>query len=1557
MRYAFAPCLALLLACLWTATLKGDQRPTTAVGAAKVDITPDEPIRLTGYGNRQIEATEVAQKLYARALAIGTDDEGPTVVACVDLLGITAELRDQILRRVQATHPLEDRQFVLGSTHTHTGPVVTGLAHGLLVHTMRDDHQQRIDRYTKRLVDKVAEAITTALDNRQEARLYHGRGEVGFAMNRRVLRDGTWAGFGVAEDGPVDHRLPVVVAKDTDDKPLAVWVNYACHCTTLGGQFNKIAGDWAGYASEEIEKTYPGVTALVSIGCGADANPEPRDGPEALEWSAKHGKAVATEVQRLLAQPLKPLSPKITGKFEMIELPFQRPRTRDEWQDLAKQGNQTGAYGEYYLQRLEEGPKIPTSLPYRVSTLLFGDDLAMVFLPGEVVVDYSIRLHAEMDDEKLWVSAYSNDVPCYIPSRRILVERGYEAEFSMIFYWQPNSLDPAVENLIVDTVQKLLPPKFYSEAKQQEFPPPASPEDALQSIRVPEGLKVELVASEPLIMDPVAFDWHADGSLWVVEMGDYPSGLDGKGLPGGQVKVLRDTNGDGRYDSATLFLRDIPFPTGIKVWRDGVLITAAPDILYAEDQTGDDVADVTKVLYTGFGKGNQQHRVNGLRWGLDNWLYVGNGDSDGNIRSTTTGQTVGVRKRDLRIRPDTGELLAFSGNTQFGIAQDDWGHWFGGNNSNPVWHYVLDQRYLDRNPHVVFPDTKRMVSDQPGAAIVFPISRTLHRYNDFDRANRFTSACSPIIYRDHLLGEQYAGNSFVCEPVHNLIQREVVSPQGVTFTSTRAPTERNQEFFASTDNWSRPAMIRTGPDGGLWVADFYRFVIEHPQWIPGHEQRKLDIRGGHDLGRIYRIVPEEGARDIPVLEGMSPRHLVDQLRSANGTLRDMAHQLLLWRDDSESIPLLREMALTDDSPLARIHALSILDGLEQVDEPLLLTMLEEDDPRVTRHAVRVAERWVNRSEQIGPRLSQLSTTQDPHLRLQVAHALGEWKNSAAGPPLGNMLITSASDTYLRAAITSSLNDHNLETALETVLSDEKAHADLAVITPLLQTAIGQGENVLVERLVLAHVPDESRFSAEQLTRILQLFSATDPQRTRFQAILAESERLQKAIQRLERAAVLVATDTEAKLESRIAALDLLRRTGGSDVSDWNPLVQLISPQQPGQLQLAILNLLAERHDESLPGLLPRFSTFTPALKSTLIEHLTRRQARTEWLLSAVEAGQIAAAELSPAVRQQLLNHSDDALRESAHKLLGKASSREDVLKRFQSALHESGDAESGTALFKKHCAACHQVGEIGHAVGPDLAAISNRAPELLLVDILDPNAAVEEKYLQYTAATVDGLLHSGRLLSETENAIVLEGAEKKRFEILRPDLEELRSTGVSLMPEGLEKDLDSQNLADLLAFIGQIGPDPKSFPGLMPTVIKQQSETIELPASATFLFGDSIRFESTYGSLDQWAGPTDKALWRMEVTEPGQYQVHLEYACDPLHSGNRFQVTLAEQTLAQTSRATPSWDEFRSHALGTVALEAGPARLTIQSVGNIHREALMRLRMVRLVQVPATDGG
>ncbi|TXT51231.1 MAG: Membrane-bound dehydrogenase domain protein, partial [Limisphaerales bacterium] len=483
--------------------------------------------------------------------------------------------------------------------------------------------------------------------------------------------------------------------------------------------------------------------------------------------------------------------------------------------------------------------------------------------------------------------------------------------------------------------------KSFSELIAFEMPPAKSPAEALKALRPRPGFTVELVAAEPLIKAPVAFDWDAAGRLWVVEMPDYPLGLDGRGQPGGTVKFLTDTDGDGRYDQATTFLDGLPFPTGVMPWRNGVLISAAPDILFAADTDGDGKADVRKVLFTGFREGNQQHRVNGFEWGLDGWIYAANGDSGGTVNG------VNISGRDFRFRPDTGEFEPESGQTQYHRSRDDWGNWFGNNNPTWLWHYTISDAYLRRNPRLAVKTTKQVLANYPDSTRVFAVSQLPIRFNQPQSAGHVTSGCGSAPYRDELFGPAFATSVFACEPVHNAVHREVLTPDGATFTSRRAEDEQDREFLASTDPWFRPVLARTGPDGALYVADYCRFVLEHPEWIAPETQSRLDLRAGADKGRLYRVLPVGAKlRATPNLAKLNNAALAAALDSPNGWQRDTVQRLLFERSAKDTAPALGRLAAQASSPKVRVQALAALGTLQALAGDVVRAALRDPDPHV-----------------------------------------------------------------------------------------------------------------------------------------------------------------------------------------------------------------------------------------------------------------------------------------------------------------------------------------------------------------------------------------------------------------------------------------------------------------------------------------------------------------------------------------------------------------------------------------------------------------------------------
>jgi hypothetical protein len=447
--------LVVIIASPFQGTASGDEplHGVYTVGVAKIDITPNYPVRLSGFGVRRTESEGVRQRIWAKALAI--DDGQPAILITVDNLGIPAYLVDQVAGRL-AEKVKRDR-FAITATHTHTAPMLKNVCPTLFGLPIPPEHQKHIDRYTTELADRLEKVALEALADRQSSRLEWAIGSVKFAVNRRKP---TPSGIALDKNpkGPVDHDLPVLVVRDLIGKVRAVYVSYACHCVTLSD--DKISGDWAGYAQDQIQDGFPGAVALVSIGCGGDSNPSSGVTGDQAEIAARQGAEIAAEVKRLLANPLTSIQGKITTARRTLELPLADPPSRGEWEERAKRNDAIGYHARVQLGRLENGESLRTKIPYPIQTWAFGDSVALVFLPGEVVVDYSLRLKREFDRRRIWINAYANDAPCYIPSERILQEGGYEGRDAMVYYDLPGPFKPGLEDRIIGAIHEQIGQRF-----------------------------------------------------------------------------------------------------------------------------------------------------------------------------------------------------------------------------------------------------------------------------------------------------------------------------------------------------------------------------------------------------------------------------------------------------------------------------------------------------------------------------------------------------------------------------------------------------------------------------------------------------------------------------------------------------------------------------------------------------------------------------------------------------------------------------------------------------------------------------------------------------------------------------------------------------------------------------------------------------------------------------------------------------------------------------------------------------------------------------------------
>ena len=920
---------------------------------------------------------------------------------------------------------------------------------------------------------------------------------------------------------------------------------------------------------------------------------------------------------------------------------------------------------------------------------------------------------------------------------------------------------------------------------------PLSAEDSLAAIQVDPGYRVELVAAEPLVRDPVSLDWGPDGRLWVVEMADYPYGMDGEGKFGGRIRCLTDTDADGKYDTSTLFLDGLSFPTGVMVWKKGILVTAAPDILYAEDRDGDGLAEHREILFTGFMEGNQQLRVNGLRWGLDNWVHCANGGhhpgfgATNQIRVPATGKAILLGSRDLRFDPGTLNIAPLSGPSQFGRIRDDWGHWFGVQNSYPLWHYVLEDRYLERNTYIPARDARKQLR-LPSNPPVYSNKSLQKRFHSFKQSGRFTSACGPAIYRDDALFPQVVGqqHAFTCEPFHNVVQHHLLRDDDMSFVGERATSTSETDFFASSDRWCRPVHSRTGPDGALWVVDMYRYMIEHPDWLPpeGREELKPFYRFGEDYGRIYRIVPSRRPKvGMLRLDSMSSSELVDQLGQANGVVRDLAHRLLVQSQNRTVLPSLEEVAMRHEVPLARLHALSVLQGLSGLTQPLLQRALEDSHPGVRRHALRLLE--ADDQSSLRQKARAMQDDPDAKVRLQLACTLGGWNDSASGDALA--VLARDPDPYLVAAVLSSAMPHF--DALVAAIDHPQVAANEAFISGLM--TMYPKNTAAADRILKGLLPREGAAPKARHFRLAGHWWTTMQSRGRGQWPTALTD--------LQQMAVVALGNTQSKRAVRLAALTLVDKTA--------TLLPLLRPQESVEFQQAVILSLAKHHSpDTGKALLNHWPTLSPKVRVSVLNVLLGNPHWTASLLDQLMLGGVSPRDINATHRQRLLAHPDKALKARAERLFEGATDDDAArLAKRRGVLDLKGEGTKGRHHFKQRCAVCHQLGNQGQAIGPDLRAITNVSSEALYNAILAPNMAVDPGYLAYTATLTDDTGVYGMIASESGNSVTFKSLDGTATTVLRTAIGNLQSTGVSFMPEGLDQGLTDQQFADLISFVQQ----------------------------------------------------------------------------------------------------------------------------------------------------------
>lgn len=975
-----------------------------------------------------------------------------------------------------------------------------------------------------------------------------------------------------------------------------------------------------------------------------------------------------------------------------------------------------------------------------------------------------------------------------------------------------------------------------------------TPQQSLSSFQIPDGFKIELVASEPMISDPVAMEVDENGNIYVVEMHGYPLDTTGSGV----IKLLTDTDGDGLPDKGVVFAHHLRLPTGIMKWKKGILVVDVPDVIYFEDTDHDGKADIRQVMLTGMALTNPQHIANTPIFGLDNWIYIAHmetvtprvsmefNDSGANVRYANYPSSIQLPRnadgRNIRIKPDTHELDMLSGATQYGQTFDDWGHHLGTSNANHLFHEVIAAQYLQRNPNLLVADASDYIPDHGDAAEVYPITKNPEHQLLTD-VGVITSSCGVTWYQGGLFPDSFNNITFIAEPVHNLVHADRITNKGATFNAARV--YQKKEFLASTDAWCRPVQFYIGPDGALYVIDYYREIIEHPEWMSDEVNNSGDLYNGSDKGRIYRITPV-GTGKINwcsqlKLGSASTEELVRTLASNNIWWRRNAQRLLMDKEDPQTVYLIHQLLDTTNSATAFVHALWIHEGFSATDTLTLQKALHHPVAGVRENAIKIAELHLKQLPQLEKALLSLQNDTSAKVRYQLLCTLGNINSADAEAARQKLLVKDVEDSWVQiAALTSSTGKEYalIEKTIPAIAKNPSEGKKLFFENCAAVIGLSKNAND-IKKLIQLAANNNTQASdwwqsacldglskairakgkplgdiTPQNNLLLSKFSSNATPLVRAAAINLLSAMGIEKDQQWEHTiaqARSIAADTSAADNLRIDALRLLALE--KNKSDEKLMKQIITPEDPEIVQQAALKTFNQiSEDDACTFIVSNWSSLTHDVRDVSMNIFLSSVNNMNLLLDALQKKQIQSASISWPRMVELMNNDDNGIRNRSREILAvNTEDRDAVFKKYQAALLMKGDPSNGVTVFKRVCATCHQVsGQYGQAFGPDLGSIRNRIAESIMADILNPNRSIADKYETWTVVKKNGEKLSGIIASETSAAIFLHNIGGQQTIIPRSEISTMEASQTSAMPVGLEASISIKEMSDILAFLKNI---------------------------------------------------------------------------------------------------------------------------------------------------------
>jgi len=964
---------------------------------------------------------------------------------------------------------------------------------------------------------------------------------------------------------------------------------------------------------------------------------------------------------------------------------------------------------------------------------------------------------------------------------------------------------------------------------------PLDPAESMKHFHLPEGFETQLYAADPNIKGkPITMAWDARGRLWVAETVDYPNEMQKPGQGRDRIVIYEDTKGTGKADKFTVFADKLSIPTSLTFANGGVIVTQAPDTLFLKSSKGDDTADVREVLFSGWGTQDTHAGPSNLRRGFDNWIWGTVGYSG--FRGKIGGKDIRFGQGIYRFKPDGSELefLASTSNNTWGLGFSETGEVFAStaNNQHSV-HLAVPNRFFEgvRGWHG---QGSEGIEDHKK---IHPITKTIRQV---DWHGGFTAAAGHALYSARAFPEEFWDRTaFVCEPTGHLVHVNRLVPKGSGYVA-----RDGWNILSSDDEWTAPVMAEVGPDGALWVIDWYNFIVQHNPTPTGFKTGK---GGAYETplrdkthGRIYRIV-YTGAKKAPKpdLEHAEPKELIAALGNDNLWWRQTAQRLLVERGKTDVVPQLAELVRDARKGPAAFHALWTLHGLGAFTDAkkdatdAVKAGLSHLDPAVRRAALAVLPRT---EESVAAILAAKSLSdEDAHVRLQALLSLAEMPASKDATVAVVALLQdpkNGNDRWISLAAIAAAARSDVEflqaaASVKTVPDSHKAFMEAVRVVSghvarrapddapgRLVAVLGAAQPNVAEAILtgLANgwpankqvkLDDKSSSALADLPTklspggVLQLVALVQR--------WGQQDKLGELTASLKKALLARVTDAKFADEVRIkAARDLVSL--GNDEATVVAVLEQITPKTSPALTRGLLEGLGQStSDEVGSAVVARWSELTPSARAAALPLLLSRAAWTKSLLTGLEKGQIDKSDLGVDQTQLLANHPDKAIAERATKLLASGGrlpnpDRQKVVDNLMPLSKKHGDKDKGRAVFEKNCSKCHKHGDLGNVVGPDLTGVAVRDRGDILIDILDPNRSVEGNYRQYKIETKKGTYLTGILTSETKTAVEMLDGEAKKHVVLREDIESITSSKQSLMPEGFEK-IPEEELVSLLDFL------------------------------------------------------------------------------------------------------------------------------------------------------------